>query len=184
MSTDVLESARAFARAGFPVFPCGPDKRPRVKWKGAATTDDATICQWWRDRPESMIGLPTGSTSGLYVIDLDIDKETGEPVGEQTITSLGLKSALAGAPSALTTTGGRHFYFRHPGDGWGNTARKIGAGIDTRGEGGYVIAPGSVNGAGALSPPTYSYFAVEYNLINVSIRKCLWFFVREKQKSI
>ena len=70
-----LESALAFARAGFPVFPCGHDKRPLVKWTEAATTDDATICRWWRKWPDAMIGLPTGSTSGLYVIDLDVDKE-------------------------------------------------------------------------------------------------------------
>lgn len=64
MSVNVLDSARAFARAGFPVFPCSHDKRPLVKWKEAATTDDAAICQWWRDWPGAMIGLPTGSTSG------------------------------------------------------------------------------------------------------------------------
>ena len=148
--TSVVDAAKELARAGFSIFPCDPDKRPHVKkWADAATTDETVIRQWWSDWPDAMIGLPTGSVSGLYVIDLDIDKDTGEVIGEQTVTRLGLKAALHGAPSVLTPTGGRHFYFRHPGEGWGNTARRLGGGVDTRGEGGYVIAPGSCNGAGA-----------------------------------
>ena len=97
-----LQAALAYAHAGYPVFPCGQDKRPLVKWKQAATTDGAAICQWWQDWPESMIGLPTGSASGLYVVDLDVDKETDEAIGEQTISRLGLELALKEAPTAST----------------------------------------------------------------------------------
>ena len=95
--TSVVDAAKELARAGFSIFPCDPDKRPHVKkWADAATTDETVIRQWWRDWPDAMIGLPTGSVSGLYVIDLDIDKDTGEVIGEQTVTRLGLKAALHG----------------------------------------------------------------------------------------
>jgi len=144
-----LQAALAYARAGYLVFSCRQDKTPYVKWRDDATTDEGTIRQWWRDQPDAMIGLPTGSASGLFVLDVDIHKKTGEAIGEQTISRLGLEHALKEVPTASTPSGGRHCYFRHPGDGWGNTAGKIGEGVDTRGEGGYIIAPGSNNGAGA-----------------------------------
>lgn len=49
-----------------------------------------------------------------------------------------------------TPSRGWHLYFRHPEDGpalrntKGGTARALGPNIDTRGHGGYVVAPGSV----------------------------------------
>lgn len=41
-----------------------------------------------------------------------------------------------------TGSGGRHLQFRHPGGTVRNDAgRRIGPGVDIRGDGGYVIAP-------------------------------------------
>jgi len=36
-----------------------------------ATTDQETISRWWREYPEAGIGMPTGSRSGMIVIDVD-----------------------------------------------------------------------------------------------------------------
>ena len=51
--------------------------------------------------------------------------------------------------SAWTPSSGGHVYFRWPGEGWCNTVGAIADGIDTRGEGGYVIAPPSMAANGA-----------------------------------
>jgi hypothetical protein len=48
-----------------------------------------------------------------------------------------------------TGSGGRHFYFAHPGGVIRNDAgRRLGPGLDIRGDGGYVIAPPSSHTSG------------------------------------
>lgn len=95
-----------------------------------------------------MIGLPTGETSGIFVVDLDVDKQSGVRVGENTLRSIGLEPDFAHGLQVRTPSGGCHGYFRHPGSGFHNSNKKIGVGVDTRGDGGYVIAPGSITGNG------------------------------------
>jgi hypothetical protein len=73
----ILEAALSYAEEGIPVFPCNPyNKRPLTEhgFKGA-TTDPERIRPWWREHPQAMIGIPTGSASGVFVIDLDVDEE-------------------------------------------------------------------------------------------------------------
>jgi hypothetical protein len=151
MSATPVQIALDLARAGFPVFPCKKDKTPYTGhgFKDAAL-DPATVAAFWQAQPSALIGVPTGQASGLYVVDLDTDKATGEALGEATLAALGLSHLLNG-PRVDTPSGGRHLYFRADGlaEGLGCTAKKIGPGIDRRGEGGYVIAPGSVAPAGA-----------------------------------
>jgi RecA-family ATPase len=140
--------AADLARAGFPVFPCGHDKRPLTPhgFKDA-TAELGEVEAYWRQYPSALVGLPTGATTRIFVIDLDTDKTTGEPVGENSLAALGFADLKDRVPSVQTPSGGLHLYFRAA--GLPNTVRKLGAGIDTRGEGGYVIAPGSIGPAGA-----------------------------------
>jgi hypothetical protein len=95
------EAALAYAAAGFPVHPVR-GKIPLTKWKDAATTDPATIDAWFARWPDAGVALVTGERSGLFVVDLDIDKETGEPIGEAAAESLGLAECFVGAPIART----------------------------------------------------------------------------------
>ena len=57
--------------------------------------------------------------------------------------------ALPATVTAVTGTGGHHLYFRLPNFAGApvikNTASALAAGIDTRGEGGYVVAPPSIH---------------------------------------
>lgn len=135
-------TARNLARLSFKVFPCDPStKRPLVKWRDASTTDLEQIERWWKERPDAMPGLPTGEANGVSVVDLDVRPEKD---GLAAYCDLGLDPADAGL-IVTTPSGGRHLYFDHR-DGVANQATK--AGIDVRGEGGYVIAPGAVGKAG------------------------------------
>jgi hypothetical protein len=138
-----VAAALAYAAAGYPVFPCGADKKPRIaKWPTDASSDPDQIRAWWQTWPDAMIGLVTGSRSGLYVVDIDVG---GEKDGMAAYRELGLPLAEVGV---RTPSGGGHAYFRWPGGGWGNSAGRIAPGVDTRGQGGYVIAPPSSNPAG------------------------------------
>jgi hypothetical protein len=144
------------AGQGLPVFPCGADKRPLVKWTQAATSDAEAVAELWRRHPNALVGLPTGQRSGVYVLDADVDKETGAPIGEQSLAALGFGHLLTDAaqPRVRTPSGGAHLFFAHPGEALGNSAGRLGARLDTRGEGGYVIAPGTVTPAGRYTPET------------------------------
>lgn len=132
-----LEKALALAALGIPVFPCNQDKSPAVKsgFK-AATTDPVLIKQWWRRNPKYLIGMPTGSASGLWVIDADIDKKTLVPVGDATLAVFGMAQYRH---RAKTRSGGSHYFFAYVGRLPANSAKKL-PGVDVRSEGGYVIA--------------------------------------------
>lgn len=133
-----LERALTFAKAGYPVFPCKPTKAPYTpRGFQDATQDPETIRLWWQRWPEAGVGIPTGEPSSLFVLDCDIDKTTGEAVGERSLEMLGLPQSCA--PCVATPSGGKHFYFRYA-PGLKSTVRTLGDYLDTRGAGGYVIS--------------------------------------------
>ena len=98
-----------------------------------------------------MVAAPTGSASGMWVIDLDVDpvkKVDGMATLAQLITQRG---EIPKTLMTITPRGGRHLIFT-----WNsnikirNSAGKIGPGIDVRGEGGYVCLPPSRNANGGF----------------------------------
>lgn len=143
----MIETALWYAAAGVPVFPCQPTgKRPlgTLVPHGLleATRDESQIARWWRAEPKANIGLACGSFSRLLVLDVD-GRE-----GEDAITDLQRRyRALPDTLWQLTGSGGWHAFFLDP-SGLGSTVRKLGSGLDTRGEGGYVIAPPSIHESG------------------------------------
>lgn len=73
--------AANWARAGFPVFPCNPATKAPLTPHGFkdATADLQTVAAWWQAHPNALVGLATGEASGLFVIDLDVDKKRAKP---------------------------------------------------------------------------------------------------------
>ena len=67
------EGAARFAAAGVPIFPCKPaEKRPLTEHGFRdATSDDRQIARWWSRWPEANIGMPTGRSSAVEVVDID-----------------------------------------------------------------------------------------------------------------
>lgn len=136
----VAGAALEWARRGYPVFPCrnlpGSDghKAP-LTCNGFhnATTDEATIKGWWQGHPDALIGVPTGSATGLAVLDLDKknNKDGYAAVPDwETLT-----------PAIVRTgSGGAHLYFAADGQVRCATGKD---GVDVRGDGGYVIVPPS-----------------------------------------
>ena len=128
------------ASLGLPVFPCEAHKRPIVaKWPEVATSDPTTIRSLFAPDAATMIGLPTGRASGLVVIDVDIKNGAAGDAWLQENTD-----ALPETRTHRTQSGGLHLVFRAP-DGVEirNSASRVAPGVDVRGEGGYVIWPGS-----------------------------------------
>jgi len=143
------------ARSGLPVFPCleadglamdqsGKPKGAKAPYSPAgfkdASTDEHRIQEWWAQWPNAVPGLPTGAASGISVIDGDIDRETGEAVGETQITALHLDHPAA--VHVRTQSGGVQILYRHI-EGARTKSKQAASNIDTRGDGGYIIAPGA-----------------------------------------
>ena len=138
---NALAIARDLAAIGYPVFPCGANKKPAIsKAEGGngykdATRDPNAICRMFNRRNAVLVGVPTGAISGFDV--LDFDYRNGAQVWEQANLS-----RLPETRIHQTQSGGRHLLFRH-GPGVGCNASQIAAGVDLRGDGGYVIFPPS-----------------------------------------
>lgn len=135
------------ARRGWRLHPCKPhDKRPIITaWQDNATADLGVVSAWLETYEGCNWGIATGAASNLLVLDID---------GDDGIRSL-LKFDREGnqLPETLLVSTGRgtHIYFTWPeGVNIRNSAGKIGAGLDIRGEGGYVLAPPSVHPSGAV----------------------------------
>jgi hypothetical protein len=132
----LMDAALAYAAKGIPVFACGKDKKPFRGSHGFkdATTDPKQIEQWWSARPYAMIGMPTGKASGFDVLDLDAKG------GKNGFAHVADWERLT-PTIVMTPSGGAHLYFKA--DGVTCSADKIARGVDTRGDGGYVILPPS-----------------------------------------
>jgi len=136
-----------------------PGKHPRgVKnWRAESTTDEDTIRQWWGKWPEANIGIDTGK-SGLLVLDLDEYKDAY--AGDSLLSERDEQT-----PTVLTGGGGQHLWYRLPPDKqWGNATGTLPAGIDIRGAGGFVVAPGSLHASGR----TYEW-ELDYSLDDLPI---------------
>ena len=137
------DAALRMAEKGIPVFPCGKNKAPLVATGLYAATCSATqIEAWWRQWPDACYGIPTGSETGFFLLDVDVKPGID---GNDALHELEIRHGkLPDTFEVLTPSGGRHLYFRQPeGVRVKNSTGALGPGLDVRGDGGYGIGPGS-----------------------------------------
>jgi hypothetical protein len=135
MSISQIPAALKLAAHGYPVFPCSdPSKKPATPngFKDA-TTDIETIKRLWRDHPGGLIGVCTGEVIGLDVLDLDFGRHHEARDWWQEN-----RQRVPRTRTHRTRSGGLHLLFQHD-DRVHCTAGKLRLGVDTRGNGGYII---------------------------------------------
>lgn len=121
-----------------------PGKLPKLQgWQKLASNHAARVKNFWTKSrggyPDANIGVATGPGSNLFV--LDIDGEEGKRALAALVEQYG---DLPPTVTVITQSGGNHYWFAWPeGQNLRNTASSLGSGIDTRGDGGFVIAPPS-----------------------------------------
>ncbi|MEQ8903462.1 MAG: bifunctional DNA primase/polymerase [Roseovarius sp.] len=159
----ILDHAFIYAEAGWSVFPvhgikdgrctCGkqdcssPGKHPlHAGGFKNATTELKTIEAWWSDHPNANIAIATGEVSGLFVIDIDCGP------GKDGFGALAALDREFGhipfSARVRTGSGGVHIYLNMPDRPFGCSTGKLGAAIDIRANGGYVVAPPSIHLSG------------------------------------
>ena len=106
----VLGRALAYARHGWPVFPCQPGRKVPATSHGFldATTDQDQITAWFKRHPERNLAVATG-WPGPDVLDVD-KHETGH--GFTALNALARAGLADGAAAWVRTpSGGVHGYF-------------------------------------------------------------------------
>ena len=149
LSSDPATAARQLAGAGVPVFACVPGgKRPLPGSRGFldATTNPAPIESWWRRVPTANLAIPTGQTSGVVVVDVDVHGVNGFEALRRA-----REAGLLPVPLAVvrTPSGGMHLYYPASEVVEQRSWQAARVGIDFRGDGGYIVTPPStvpVNG--------------------------------------
>jgi hypothetical protein len=139
---------------GWSVVPVRPsEKIPAVQWAAYQTAPASReqIGEWWEGPFRGFsVGLIQGAAAGTFVIDID-DHELEGRNGSEALRELERRNGpLPDTAEAITGSGGRHLFFRHPGDGVRiRTVKDIaGRGIDVRGDGGFVVAAPSLHLSG------------------------------------
>lgn len=165
------EWALHYAEMGLAVFPlvCR-DKVPAVVGGcKVATTERTTIERWWDKNPQYNIGIATGNkSSGLVVIDLDVDKNKGIDGYDVLRDWQNKHGKLPETWQSITGRGGYHYFYK---DAIVHSNRVgLYEGVDIRGEGGYIVAPPSVHPNGNIyeweqGPEEYEIAQVD-NIVN------------------
>ena len=136
-----LDQALRFLALGYSVIPVkSRDKRPSIAWKQyqtrKPTVDEVTA--WFTGHDELNIAIITGAVSGVVVVDADSAEATT------------WMQAHHPSPIRSKTAKGAHFLFAHPGHEVRNGAKLGGMALDVRGDGGYIVAPGSIHPNGSV----------------------------------
>jgi hypothetical protein len=138
-TSPLLAQALAYARHGWPVFPCQPGSKIPATRHGFrdASAEPGQITRWFADHPDRNLAIATGAP-GPDVLDVDVHVGGDGFAALDTLTRAGL---VHGASVLVSTPGGGvHLYFAGSAQ---RTSRLTGRHLDFRAAGGYVLAPPS-----------------------------------------
>jgi hypothetical protein len=125
---------------GLPVLPCR-DKDEQINgctykakspylehgFKDASRSIEQ-IAAWWKRWPDALIGVPTGTVSNIFAIDVDT---RGLEWYREHATELA-------SGRVHKTRRGYHLLYKHPA-GLRNSSNALADGVDTRGDDGYIV---------------------------------------------
>jgi hypothetical protein len=148
MSSTIAQAALEYLQRHWSVIPVLPfEKRPAIRWMAFQNryASEDEVRGWFEQWPTANVGIVTGAISGLVVLDIDPKHGGNASLAELVVQHGPFPHSI----EALTGGGGRHIYFSHPG---GLVRNKAGimAGMDLRGDGGFIVAPPSVHESGNL----------------------------------
>lgn len=139
----ILEHALLYAELGWSSFAVNGKKPIGRSWTKECTTQKEELERLFAKKPSRGIGIAT-EPSELFV--LDIDRKSN---GYQSLEALeDQHGKLPETLVAETGGGGLHYYFKRPNGGIKSTTGTIADGIDSKCNGGYIVAPPSPHQTG------------------------------------
>src|SRR5919112_304276 len=132
-----LKTGLNFSQRDIPTFPLKGKEPLTPHGFKDASTDPRRLHMWGNRFPGANICIPTGSISGIVVVDLD----------EETPEAMEIWKSLPETVEAETGRG-RHRYYSIPKPARVRS-RKLAPGLDLKADGGYVVAPPSIHPSGA-----------------------------------
>ena len=139
---DYIQNACDWANMqGWKVFPTNPNtKRPCIKDPfGRAVNTREEVIDLFKDFPGAGIGIPTGPSNGITVVDIDIKNGVD---GWFNLGALEIEIPITAV--VHTPSGGFHLYYDTGNIEIQNSVSDVAQGVDIRGAGGYVQGPGTV----------------------------------------
>src|SRR5579859_6830374 len=143
------QAALAYATSGLPVFPL-KGKRPLTQHGFyEASTDLDIVRSWWNRWPLANIGIPTGTPTGWWVLDIDARHSGFEALAslisaahQRAVEEQRLWEPFPLTRTAVTGGGGLHLIWASRDLGFPpkNTEGLAGyAGVDLKVDGGYIV---------------------------------------------
>lgn len=134
----ILDAAVRLSKRRWKIHPLiAGGKRPITKWTDDASFDEGIISDWCADNARYNYGIVTGKDS-CVVLDVDVKNNAG---GMQSLMDIFHKEEIHSMPIVLTPSGGIHIYFQS--DTAISNKQNFMPGLDFRGDGGYIVGPGS-----------------------------------------
>lgn len=137
------QAALVLAAAGVPVFPVAAESKRPLTRRGFhdASTRLAQVESWWGAHPHANLAIPTGARTGVVVVDIDVH---GQVNGYDALARAHDAGLMNGWEFTVRTpSGGLHIYYPAAGASEQRSWQAARAGIDFRGDGGYIIIPPS-----------------------------------------
>jgi hypothetical protein len=137
--TKLLNGVSASVGLGFAIIPVEQGgKKPAISgWPKRATKDRKVARRYFARHPDMNYGIVTGGASRIFVIDVDGIEGNVRLAGQEALHGKLPRTVKVKTPH------GEHYYFRTGDAVIPNSVGKITTGIDIRGDGGYVVGPGS-----------------------------------------
>ena len=168
---DKLKMIQTWTRQGIRVFPLPAGKKiPKVKWKDVATTDPNQIQQWIDAGHDfgAVMGHFENEFGEGYAVAIDQDVKSG-PDGIAAFDAMkGGRGWDECTVSQTTSSGGKHTLF-DASEPYSNSAVRFPAGIDVRGQGGYVKIYEPISELPILPPWLRSYLVTPTQRVELKV---------------
>src|SRR3954453_13399470 len=142
-AADLATASMMLAHHDVPVFPCAPGGKQPLTAHGFhdATTDVAIVHEWWRRWPDANLGIPTGTPSGVDVVDVGVHTAGSGFAAFERARGAGFADRWAWL--VRTPSGGIIASFLRRTAEEQRSWQVPTQHVDFRGDGGYIVAPPS-----------------------------------------